>query len=81
MFGKFQMLVIFIGGSRPSHKGGPGHPAPEIRGVGWEGGAVYKKLFSALRASVWSKNKGSQVTLALPLDPPLILQCRIQTLR
>ena len=41
------------GGSRPSYKGGPGHPDPEIRG-----GAVSKKFFSALRASVCSKNKG-----------------------
>ena len=42
------------GGSRPSYKGGPGHPDPEIRG----GGQSPKKFFSALRASVWSKNKG-----------------------
>ena len=42
------------GGSRPSYKGGSGHPDLEIRG----GGAVSKKIFSALRASVWSKNKG-----------------------
>ena len=31
-----------------------GHPDPEIRGDG----AVSKKIFSALWASVWSKNKG-----------------------
>ena len=30
------------------------HPNPEIRG-----GAVSKKVFSALQASVWSKNKGA----------------------
>ena len=53
------------GGSRPSYKGGPGHPDPEIRG----GGAVSKKFFSALRASVWSKNKGGQ---APALDPSLL---------
>ena len=42
---------------RPSDKGGGGggvHPNPEIRG-----GAVSKKVFSALQASVWSKNKGA----------------------
>ena len=33
--------------------GGGGHPDPEIRG----GGGVKKKFFSALRASVWAKNK------------------------
>ena len=42
------------GGSRPSYKGGPGHSDPDIRG----GGAVSKKFFSPLRASVSSKNKG-----------------------
>ena len=30
-----------------------GHPDPEIRGS-----SVSKKIFSALRASVWSKNRG-----------------------
>ena len=33
---------------------GDGPPDPEISG----GGAVFKKFFSALRVSVWSKNKG-----------------------
>ena len=32
---------------------GSGHPDPEIRG-----GTVSKKIFSALWAPVWSKNKG-----------------------
>ena len=36
-------------------KGGGGHPDPEIRGGG---GQSLKKCFSALRVSVWSKNKG-----------------------
>ena len=40
-------------------KGG-GHPDPEIRG--W-GGLVSEKNFFALRASVWSKNKGAGVLL------------------
>ena len=39
------------GASRPTDKGGPGYPDSEIRG--W--GAVF---FSALPASVWSKNEG-----------------------
>ena len=45
-----------IGGFRPSDKGGRmggGHLDPEIRGA-----RSQKKFFSALRASVWSKNKG-----------------------
>ena len=46
-----------IGGSRPSDKGGgrvgDGHLDPEIGGPG-----LKKKFFSALRASVWFKNKG-----------------------
>ena len=42
--------------------GGAGHPDPEIRGW-WRSP---KTLFSALRASFWSKNKGGP-----PLDPPL----------
>ena len=33
--------------------GGGGHLDPEIRG-----GTVFKTFLSALRASVWSKNKG-----------------------
>ena len=33
--------------------GGAGHPDPEIRG----GTSLKKKIFSALWASVWSKNK------------------------
>lgn len=39
----------------PDHKirGEPGHPDCEIRG-----GGLKKKVFSALRASDWSKNKG-----------------------
>ena len=40
-------------------KGG-GHSDPEIRG--W-GGLVSEKVFFALRASVWSKNKGAGVLL------------------
>ena len=34
---------------------GPGHPDPEMGEAG--GGADSKNFFSALRASVWSKNK------------------------
>ena len=48
------------GGSRPSDKGGGGrggHPDSEINWGGAGGGLVYQKIFSALRASVWSKNK------------------------
>ena len=35
--------------------GGGGHPDPEIMGGG---GGLQTNFFSALRASVWSKNKG-----------------------
>ena len=61
-----------IGGSRPSDKeGGAGHPEPEIRA----GPRLKKNIFSALRASFWSKNKvgggGEPGPRAPPLDPPL----------
>ena len=36
-----------------------------------KGEAVFKKDFSALRASVWSKNKGGRPPRGPPLDPPL----------
>ena len=45
--------------------GGGGHPHPEIR----EGGGSVKKIFWALQASVWSKNKGGG--WGCPMDPPL----------
>ena len=58
------------GGSRPSDKrggGGAGHPDTEIIG-----GARSQKKFFALRASVWSKNKGgARAPRAPPLDPLL----------
>ena len=47
-------LAKRFGGSRTSDKeGGGGHP--EIGGVG------LKKNYSALQASVWSKNKGGPI--------------------
>ena len=50
---------------------GGGHADPEIRAGGGGGGAVLqKKTFSALRASVWSKNKGGG-SGPLPRDPSL----------
>ena len=52
--------VNFSAASRPWNKG--------------RGGAVSKGIFSALRASVWSKNKGE--TQAPPLDPPLNFVCQ-----
>ena len=62
-------IVSVSGGSRPSDNGGPGHPDPEIK---W-GGPVWKKIFSALWASVWSKNKrGAPPPPRAPhLDPTL----------
>ena len=41
-------MVYCSGGSRPSEEGG---------GRGGVGGQSLKKIFSALRASFWSKNK------------------------
>ena len=50
-------------------RGVGGHPDPYIKG---EGGGSGKKIFSALRASVWSTNKGGgPPPRAPPLDPPL----------
>ena len=57
-------MVSVSGGSRPGDNGGPGHPDPEIK---W-GGPVWKKIFSALWASVWSKNKRG--ARAPPPPPP-----------
>ena len=50
---------------------GWGHPDPEITVGGL--GAVSKNFFSALWASVWSKNKGVPgVPRVPPLDLPLV---------
>ena len=49
--------------------GGVGHPDPEITG----GTLSPKTIFSALRASFWSKNKGGRAPRAPPLDPLLEL--------
>ena len=43
--------------------GGGGHPDPEIR---WGRGQPPEKIFSALRASFWSKNKGGRGCPAPP---------------
>ena len=62
--------MLISGGSKPSARRGggrSGHPDPEIRRPGL-------KIFSALRASVWSTNKRGDG--APPLDPPLALLCR-----
>ena len=56
---------IRSGGFRPSDKGGPGHPDPEIRGRG----GCQKKFF---QTSVWSKNKAGAPPRVPPMGPPLI---------
>ena len=58
---QFRIQTLRLGGW-----GGDGHPDPKIRGAGLQ------KIFSALRASVRSKNTGGWAPRALPLDPPLI---------
>ena len=48
------------------------HPDPEVRGGG-TGGCVKKNFFSALWASVWSKNKGvPRPPRVPPLDSSLV---------
>ena len=47
-------LQIGGGGGGARGGAGAGHPDPEIRG----GGPGLQNIFFALRASVWSKNKG-----------------------
>ena len=50
-------------------KEGPSHPDPEI-----SGGPVSTKFFAALRATVWSDNKGGGAGPPGPsLDPPLYM--------
>ena len=49
-------------------RGGGGGVRPLDKG---KGGGSRKKKFSALRASVWSTNKGGGPPPAPPLDPPL----------
>ena len=52
-------------------------PDLQIRGEGGRSSRPWprspKKFFSALRASVWSENKGRLVPRAPSLDPPLVL--------
>ena len=69
----------FSGAPRPSAKGTPGHPDPEIRE---RKGFSKKFLFSALRASLCSKKRGwgrgrppRLLPWALLLDLPLELAC------
>lgn len=57
---------ICSGGSRPSDKGVPRHPDPDIRW--WGGPGLKRKIFQPFGPSVWSKNKGGLA----PLDPPLV---------
>ena len=54
----------FSGGSRPSDKGGPGHPDPEIRGER----SQKKNFFQPFGPQFGLKMRG-----APPLDPPLHL--------
>ena len=52
---------------------GAGHPGLEIKGKGRS-----PKIFSALRASVWSRNRGGgRSPRASSLDPPLCFLCEL----
>ena len=51
---------------------GGGHPDPGI-----SGGAGLQKYVSALRVSVWSKNRGGWAHRPPPLDPPLLYSLSI----
>ena len=66
---EYKRAVLGSGGwIQTFRQGGTGwgvHADPDIRG---KGGLVSKKIFLALRASVWSKNQGG----GPPLDPPLL---------
>ena len=60
-----------------------GESGPSDRGGGGGGGVIQtlrkgeaqspKNIFSALRTSVWSKNKGGRARQAPPLDPPMLM--------
>ena len=65
--------VDFIsGGSRPSDKGRPGHPDPEI-----SGGALKKDFFRLFGPQFGLRIRGGW---APPLDPPLnMIYARIRT--
>ena len=65
----FQRMARISGESRPSGKRGARSSRPWDKEVG--GGGRYPTFFSALRASVWSENKGGRTPRAPSLDPPL----------
>ena len=54
LFSKKKLLTRTVTHPDLQTRGEPGHPDPEIRG-----GRSQKNVFSAVRASVWSKNKGA----------------------
>ena len=58
-------------------RGGPWSSRPLQKGGGRGGGLVSKKIFLALRASVWFKNRGGVAPRAPPLDPPLMAKLYI----
>ena len=53
---------------------------PHLQLKGVRGGGGVLKKFSALRASVWSKNKGGAGIRAPPLDAPLLEETRMDKL-
>ena len=60
---RIEPSIYLSDGSRPLDK----------EAGGWGGGRSQNNFFSALRALVWSKNKGGggRALRASPLDPPL----------
>ena len=74
---KFSNFPFSVADTDLQVKGSAGHPDPEIKGRG----ATSKKFYSALWASVSSKNKVGQAPAAPPLDRPLIFECLLHILQ
>ena len=64
----FSILLMYANEWRIQISGESGHPNPEISGGR---GDRSQNFFSALLASVWSKNKRGRCPRVPPLDPPV----------
>ena len=61
------------GGGKPDPEKRGGPPPPPIQTLRNGEAQSPKNIFSALRTSVWSKNKGGRAPQAPPLDPPMLM--------